>query len=53
MIIDCSELFKEKQEQVMFDRELSKEFNIAFIELPEVGEVIVDGRMYCWLPEEE
>ena len=52
-VIDCTEMFKEKQEQVMFDRALSKEFNIAFIELPEDAEILIHGDMISWFPEED
>lgn len=51
MVIDCVELFKEIQEQVMFDRALSEEFQIAFIELPHDAEIIIHGDMVCWFPE--
>ncbi len=52
-VIDCIDLFADIQKAVAVDRQLSKDYQIAFIELPEVGEVLYHGKMIAWLPEEE
>lgn len=58
MVIDRIELFKEKQIAAMYDQALIREFkekyNIVLVELPEKGaDIIIDGRMYAFLPEKE
>lgn len=58
MIIDATEIFADIRRDVCLDRELVKEYkekyNIVLIELPDGdADIIIDGRMIAFIPEED
>ena len=54
-IIDCKQMFIEIQKEVMYDREivesLRKDYNGDWLN-PTNAEIIIDGRMIAFLPDD-
>lgn len=53
MIINAISIFEDIKKSVEMDRQLAKDYGIAFVELPEFPEIIIYGEAYAFLPERE
>lgn len=54
MIINAIDLFNSVRQAVELDRQLARDYGIVFIDLPDGdADIIIDGRMIAFIPEED